>query len=81
MIRETLPAVGTKLVAYRRKPTRHTVYGEIVADDSFPLNRALQVGENRYGSLSAGARAIRGSEANGWLMWKNVDGSPLRRSS
>jgi hypothetical protein len=76
-----LPEVGTKLVANRRKPVPALVEGVIVSAPETLGDRSLIVDGERFQSLSAAANRITGNPCNGWIWWKNADGSPLKRGS
>ncbi len=75
-----LPPTGTQLIGQRRKPRPHIVRGSVVADLGFPLGRAVDVDGKRFATLSAAARSVVGYETNGWVWWKNGDGTPLART-
>ena len=57
------------------------VEGEVVADAEAPGSCVLIVDGERFHSLSDAATQITGSSRNGWLWWKNADGTPLKRGS
>ncbi len=76
-----LPGIGTNLIAFKRKPNRSIVRATIVAHPDSARGSAVLFDGKVYDSLTSAARAATGYETNGWLWWKNEDGSLLNRES
>lgn len=76
MSKRDLPPIGTTLYATTRRPKRR-VAGEIVADESFPLGRALLADGKRYATISGAASEIVGHRRNGAIWWRTADGRRL----
>jgi hypothetical protein len=75
-----LPPIGTRLFAYKRKPVRSRIEGEVVMDSTSLNGRALEVEGRRYASLSEAASKIAGTRRNGWLWWRTEDGRPVGKA-
>lgn len=75
-MKSELPAVGTRLHAFRRRPSDARVEAVIVADQAVRSGRAVEVQGLHYETLSAAATAITGSRRNGWMWFHTEDGRP-----
>ena len=63
-----MPVVGEILVhRFRRQPGE--VRAEVISVDEVTRSVRVRIGGKEYASLSAAAKAIAGTNENGWVYW------------